>query len=225
MTQGANRAGCTTSAAQSPERFTGGDLSRRTACPMLWHTEPAVGAGQRVSTIEGAVVCEAEGRPLLVVISGAPGSGKTIMARVLSERLHLPVVNRDLIKTGLHVTARSEYPKRDPPVCVQGIRSVSRRRGSARRWRQHHLRGSVPRSVLEERPAPTLRTSRPGPQRPPQSTGTSLAPSAGSGTRPTATSTRSVVCELTPRSTSSTSRRRSSRSTQRTATGPVLTRS
>lgn len=52
----------------------------------------------------------AEDRPLLVLISGAPGSGKTTLARRLGDELHLPVVSRDLIKTGMHVTARSEDP-------------------------------------------------------------------------------------------------------------------
>lgn len=48
--------------------------------------------------------------PLLVLISGAPGSGKTTLARRLGDVLHLPVVSRDLIKTGMHVTVRSEDP-------------------------------------------------------------------------------------------------------------------
>ena len=47
---------------------------------------------------------------MLVLISGAPGSGKTTLARHLGDVLHLPVVSRDLIKTGMHVTVGSEDP-------------------------------------------------------------------------------------------------------------------
>jgi len=49
-------------------------------------------------------------RPLIVVISGMPGSGKTTLARELGDALHLPVVSRDLIKTGMHVTVDSRDP-------------------------------------------------------------------------------------------------------------------
>ncbi len=51
-----------------------------------------------------------EARPLVVVISGMPGSGKTTLGRDLSDALHLPLVSRDLIKTGMHVTAHSTDP-------------------------------------------------------------------------------------------------------------------
>ena len=49
-------------------------------------------------------------RPLVVVLSGAPGSGKTTLARALGDALHLPVVSRDLVKTGMHVTHRADDP-------------------------------------------------------------------------------------------------------------------
>lgn len=39
-----------------------------------------------------------------------PGSGKTTLARELGDALHLPVVSRDLIKTGMHVTVDSTDP-------------------------------------------------------------------------------------------------------------------
>lgn len=49
-------------------------------------------------------------RPFVVVISGAPGSGKTTLGWELSRRLHVPFLSRDDIKTGLHVTHRSDDP-------------------------------------------------------------------------------------------------------------------
>ena len=49
-------------------------------------------------------------RPFVVVISGAPGSGKTTLGWDLSRRLHVPFVSRDDIKTALHVTHRSDDP-------------------------------------------------------------------------------------------------------------------
>ncbi len=42
--------------------------------------------------------------PLLVVVTGAPGSGKTTLARALAAELELPLVNRDDIKEALYDT-------------------------------------------------------------------------------------------------------------------------
>jgi predicted kinase len=49
-------------------------------------------------------------RPFVVVVGGAPGSGKTTLARALGRSLHVPVLVRDEIKEGMHVTARSHDP-------------------------------------------------------------------------------------------------------------------
>lgn len=46
-------------------------------------------------------------RPLTAAVGGIPGSGKTMLARQLGDALPLPVVCRDAIKEGLHVTHRS----------------------------------------------------------------------------------------------------------------------
>src|SRR5688572_18642857 len=40
-------------------------------------------------------------RPLLVLISGHPGSGKTTLGRALGDALHLPRANRDRISSGM----------------------------------------------------------------------------------------------------------------------------
>jgi len=53
---------------------------------------------------------DASTRPFVVVISGAPGAGKTTLGWELSRHLHVPFVSRDDIKTGLHVTHRSDDP-------------------------------------------------------------------------------------------------------------------
>jgi predicted kinase len=43
-------------------------------------------------------------RPLLVIVSGAPGSGKTTMGARLARELRLPHLNRDLVRDGLCMT-------------------------------------------------------------------------------------------------------------------------
>lgn len=43
---------------------------------------------------------EAVKRPLLIVVTGRPGSGKTTLAEKLAKKAHLPLVSRDAIKEG-----------------------------------------------------------------------------------------------------------------------------
>jgi len=45
-----------------------------------------------------------DGRPLLVLISGSPGSGKSTLGRLLSKEMRLPHLNRDEIWAGLRFT-------------------------------------------------------------------------------------------------------------------------
>jgi predicted kinase len=47
----------------------------------------------------------------VIAVGGAPGSGKTTLARKLGADLHVPVLVRDEIKEGMHVTARSVRPE------------------------------------------------------------------------------------------------------------------
>lgn len=55
-------------------------------------------------------------RPTLILVTGAPGSGKTTLSKALSENLRLPWVNRDLFRTGLFFALGgwSEEPERVP---------------------------------------------------------------------------------------------------------------
>jgi gluconate kinase len=43
-------------------------------------------------------------KPLIIYVSGAPGSGKTSLARLLSEQLYIPHVSSDLVHGGVRLT-------------------------------------------------------------------------------------------------------------------------
>ena len=46
-------------------------------------------------------------KPLIVYVSGAPGSGKTTLANLLSEQLYIPHISSDLVHGGVEYTSDS----------------------------------------------------------------------------------------------------------------------
>ncbi len=50
----------------------------------------------------------AQYKPLLILVSGAPGSGKTTLARKLADELYLPHINRDSLYWGMRFTAHDK---------------------------------------------------------------------------------------------------------------------
>ncbi|MBL8159566.1 AAA family ATPase [Candidatus Saccharibacteria bacterium] len=47
-------------------------------------------------------------KPLVVYVSGAPGSGKTTLAKLLSEQLYVPHVSSDLVHGGIELSGNTE---------------------------------------------------------------------------------------------------------------------
>lgn len=45
-------------------------------------------------------------RPILILVSGVPGGGKTTLARQLADHLRVPHLNKDVIRDGLWFTSR-----------------------------------------------------------------------------------------------------------------------
>jgi broad-specificity NMP kinase len=49
-------------------------------------------------------------RPLVVLVTGAPGAGKSTLARALAEHMRIPHIERDVVIRGIKLT-RSENPE------------------------------------------------------------------------------------------------------------------
>jgi cytidylate kinase len=56
-------------------------------------------------------------KPLIIYVSGAPGSGKTTLAKLLSEQLYIPNVSSDLIHGGIEFSE----PNHDRSVVVENV--------------------------------------------------------------------------------------------------------
>lgn len=56
-------------------------------------------------------------KPLIVYVSGAPGSGKTTLGKLLSEQLYIPQVSSDLIHGGIALS----QPKHDRKQTLKSI--------------------------------------------------------------------------------------------------------
>lgn len=52
-------------------------------------------------------------KPLLVVVTGSPASGKTTLAHILADRIHCPLLSRDELKEGYVNTLRLSHSQLD----------------------------------------------------------------------------------------------------------------
>ncbi|MDE3212462.1 MAG: AAA family ATPase [Bacteroidota bacterium] len=55
-------------------------------------------------------------KPLLLVVTGSPASGKTTLAHILAEKIHCPVISRDEIKEGLLNTLGLAHGQMDKSI-------------------------------------------------------------------------------------------------------------
>ena len=51
--------------------------------------------------------------PYLIIVAGIPASGKTTDAKHIAEKLHIPLIGKDLIKEKLYDAIRYDTSKRE----------------------------------------------------------------------------------------------------------------
>jgi len=56
-------------------------------------------------------------KPIVIYVSGAPGAGKSTLAKLLSEQLYIPYVSSDLVHGGLELT----HPHHDRKYAIQSV--------------------------------------------------------------------------------------------------------
>lgn len=55
-------------------------------------------------------------KPLLVVVTGSPASGKSTLAHILADKVACPLISRDKLKEGLLNTLQTTHTQLDKPV-------------------------------------------------------------------------------------------------------------